>query len=142
MTSPEAAASIQLIGACSQALVGMQDLFQKPCSKGSDERVRDSLVQKLLGAIQDNLKLLEQKKVLRAGDKVNNLRQLTKTLAPNDKDLVPRTGSNSLLANQGSQPNAYSMSGSGTQINNPGVYNESVSSMWGLISIETPTEAY
>jgi len=120
MASQEAVAAIQLIDACEQALVGLRNLFHTV----GDDRTRDCKVQKLLPTIQDNLRLLEKKKVLRNGDRVDNLRQLTKALAQDGGNQISCPGPGELLANQKGNYNAYVMDGTGTQINNPAVYCE------------------
>jgi murein L,D-transpeptidase YcbB/YkuD len=134
MTSTEAAATIQVIGVCEQALASLRNLFTNASPKECDDRTRDRQVQKLLAAVQDNLKVLEQKKVLRIGNKVDDLRQLTKALAPNDDNMIARTNPSNLLAKQSGSPATYKMEGTGTQINNPAVYCEGPSGMWRLIS--------
>lgn len=126
---------------CEQALAELRDLFRKACPKDGDDRTkriwrgartvffgRDGQVQKLLVSIQDNLKLLEQKEVFRIGDKLDELQQLTEALAQDDDGRITHTGSGNILANQGGSHTNYMMSGSGRQINNPGVYNEGPSS--------------
>jgi hypothetical protein len=120
MTSAEALAAIELIDACGQALVGLRGLFKQE----GDDRTRDDQVQKLLAAVQDNLRILEKNKVLRNSNKVDDLRQLTKALAQDDETGIARTGSGNLRANQGEIHATYVMGGSGNQINSPGVYNE------------------
>jgi len=120
MASQEAVAAIQLIDACEQALVGLRNLFHTV----GDDRTRDYQVQKLLPTIQDNLRLLENKKVLRNSDRVDNLRQLTKALAQDGGNQIARPGPSELLANQKGSYNTYVMDGTGTQINNPAVYCE------------------
>ena len=130
MTSTEAAATIQIIGACERALVSLRNLYTRPSPKESDDRIKDRQVQKLLAAVQDNLKVLEQKKVLRIGNKVDDLRQLTRALAPNDDNTIAHTRPGNLLAKQAGAHATYTMDGTGTQINNPAVYCEGPSGMW------------
>jgi hypothetical protein len=126
---------------CEQALAELRDIFRKACPKEEDDRTkriwrgartvffgRDGRVQKLLVAVQDNLRLLEQKEVLRIGDKMEELQQLTEALAQDDDSRITHTGSGNILSNQGGSHTNYLMSGSGRQINNPGVYNEGPSS--------------
>ena len=126
---------------CEQALGELRDIFRKACPKEGEDRTkriwrgartvffgRDSQVQKLLVAVQDNLRLLEQKEVFRIGDKLDDLQQLTEALAQDDNSRITHTGSGNILANQGGSHTNYLMSGSGRQINNPGVYNEGASS--------------
>ena len=86
---------------------------------------RDSQVQKLLVVVQDNLRLLEQKEVFRIGDKLEALEQITEALAQDGDGRIVNTGSGNVLANRGGTHTNYLMSGSGRQINSPGVYNES-----------------
>jgi len=122
---------------CEQALADLRDIFRKACPKEEDDRTkriwrgartvffgRDGRVQKLLVAVQDNLRLLEQKEVFRIGDKLEELQQFTEALAQDDDGKITHTGSGNILANQGSNHTNYLMSGSGRQINDPGVYNE------------------
>ena len=126
---------------CEQALAELRDIFRKACPKKEDDRTkrfwrgtktvflgRDGRVQKLLVTVQDNLRLLEQKEVFRIGDKLEELQQLTEALAQDDDGRITHTGSGNILANQGGSHTNYLMSGSGRQINNPGVYNEGPSS--------------
>jgi hypothetical protein len=133
MTSTEAAATIQVIGACEQALVSLRNLYTKPSPKESDDRIKDRQVQKLLAAVQENLKVLEQKKVRGIGNKVDDLRQLTRALAPNDDNTIAHTRPGNLLAKQAGAHATYTMDGTGTLINNPAVYCEDPSGMWRLI---------
>ena len=127
---------------CEQALVELRCIFWKACPKEEEDRTkriwrgtktvffgRDSQVQKLLVAVQDNLRLLEQKKVFRIGNKLDELRQLTDSLAQDENGRITHTGSGNILANQGGSHTYYMMNGSGRQINNPEVYNEGPSSM-------------
>jgi hypothetical protein len=89
---------------------------------------RGGQVQTLLVAVQDNLRLLEQKEIFRIVDKLEELQQLTEALAQDDDFRITHTGSGSILANQGGSHTNYLMSGTGRQIINPGVYNEGPSS--------------
>jgi hypothetical protein len=126
---------------CEQRLGELREIFRKACPKEEDDRTkriwrgvrtvffgRDSQVQKLLVAVQDNLRLLEQKEMFRIGDKLEELQQLTEALAQDDDGRITHIGSGNILANQGGSHTNYLMSGSGRQINNPGVYNEGPSS--------------
>ena len=126
---------------CEQALAELRDIFRKACPKEKDDRTkriwkgtktvffgRDGRVQKLLVAVQDNLKLLEQKEVFRIGATLDELQQLTEALAQDEDGRITHTGSGNILANWGGSHTNYLMSGSGRQINNPGVYNEGPSS--------------
>ncbi|KAK3619913.1 hypothetical protein LTR22_025799 [Elasticomyces elasticus] len=122
---------------CEQALGELRDIFRKACPKEGEDRTkriwrgartvffgRDGQVQKLIVAVQENLKLLEQKEVFRIGDKLDELQQLTEALAQDDDSRITHIGSGNILANHGGSHTNYLMSGSGRQINNPGVYNE------------------
>jgi hypothetical protein len=126
---------------CEQALGKLRDIFRKACPKEEDDRTkrvwrgartvffgRGGQVQTLLVAVQDNLRLLEQKEIFRIGDKLEELQQLTEALAQDDDFRITHTGSGSILANQGGSHTNYLMSGTGRQIINPGVYNEGPSS--------------
>ena len=135
MASVESTAAIQVIDACEQALISLRDLFRKPSPKEGDDRARDRQVKKLLASIQDNLRLLEQKKVLSNGDKLDGLWQLTKAAARDGDDTITHAGSGNIVVNHGGNQTNYLKSGSGgTQVNNPGVYNEGPLSTWRLIS--------
>jgi hypothetical protein len=120
---------------CEQALAELRDLFRKACPKDDDHRHkriwkgtrtvffgRESQVQKLLVSVQDNLRLLEQKEVFRIGDRLDELQQLTEALAQDDQSRIT-------IINKGGSHTSYFMSGSGRQINRPGVYNEAFSSI-------------
>ena len=71
---------------CEQALGELREILREACPKEGDNRSkriwkgaktvffgRDSHVQKLLGVVQDNLKLLEQKEIYAIGDKLDEL---------------------------------------------------------------------
>ncbi|KAM0714692.1 hypothetical protein Q7P37_009709 [Cladosporium fusiforme] len=122
---------------CEQALAELRDIFWKACPKEKDDcakRIwqgtktvffgRDGRVQKLLVVVQENLRFLEQKEVFRIGDRLDELQQLTEALAQDDHGRFTHTGAGNILANQGGSHTNYLMSGSGRQVNNPGVYNE------------------
>jgi hypothetical protein len=126
---------------CEQALGELQDIFKKACPKDRSDRYkrvwngaktvffgRDSQVQRLLVLVQDNLRLLEQKEVYVIGDKLEELQHLTEALAQDNGGKYAHTGAGNIIANEGGDPTNYVMSGSGRQINNPGVYNEGPSS--------------
>jgi hypothetical protein len=119
----------------------LQDIFKTACPKDKGDRYkrvwsgvktvffgRDSQVQRLLALVQDNLRLLEQKEVYVIGDKLDELQNLTEALAQDDSSKYAHTGAGNIIANEGGDPTNYVMSGSGRQINNPGVYHESPSS--------------
>lgn len=57
---------------------------------------RDGQVQKLLVSLQENLRLLEQRKVFRIGDKLEELQQLTEALAQDDDGRITHTGSGNI----------------------------------------------
>ncbi|KAK4892981.1 hypothetical protein LTR49_028535, partial [Elasticomyces elasticus] len=123
---------------CEQALGELRDIFRKACPKDGDDRSkriwkgakavffgRDSQLQKLLGTIQDNLKLLEQKEMYVIGDKLDALQQLTETLAQEDSGKYTHSGAGNIVANEGGTPTNYVQGGQNNrQINNPGVYHE------------------
>jgi hypothetical protein len=130
-----------LLEQCKQAFSELREIFRKACPAEGDDRTkriwkgaktvffgRDSQVQKLLVVVQDNLRLLEQKEVFRIGDKLEELQQVTEALAQDDDGRITHTGPGNILANRGGSHTNYLMSGSGRQINNPGVYNEGPSS--------------
>ncbi|KAK4983213.1 hypothetical protein LTR50_007359 [Elasticomyces elasticus] len=86
---------------------------------------RDSQLQKLMGTIQDNLKLLEQREIYVIGDKLNDLQQLTEALAQDDSSKYTHYGAGHIVANEGGKPtNYFGGSGNSRQVNNPGVYYE------------------
>jgi len=112
---------------CEQALSELREVFRKACPKDSDNRSkriwrgartvffgRDGQVQKLLVSVQDNLMILEQKEVFRVGGRLDELRQITEALAHDEPGNIFVSHTN------------FVMSGSGRQINRPGVYNEAV----------------
>ncbi|KAK4892097.1 hypothetical protein LTR49_028622 [Elasticomyces elasticus] len=123
---------------CEHALGELRDIFRKACPKDGDDRSkriwkgakavffgRDSQLQKLLGTIQDNLKLLEQKEMYVIGDKLDALQQFTETLAQEDSGKYIHSGAGNIVANEGGTPTNYVQGGErNRQINNPGVYHE------------------
>jgi hypothetical protein len=126
---------------CEQALTGLRDIFQKACPQTADNRGkriwkgaravffgRDSQVQKLLSSVQDNLRLLEQREIFFIGDKLDELQRLTEELGHDETSKYTHIGEGHIVANEGGNPANFIMSGSGRQINNPGVYNEGPSS--------------
>lgn len=126
---------------CEEALAELRDIFRKACLKDGENRTkrvwrgaktvfvgRDSQVQRLLVAIQDNLRLLEQKEIYVIGDKLNELQQVTEALADEDGKYT-HSGDGNIIANEGGNPTNYVVGGSNNrQINNPGMYNEAPSS--------------
>jgi len=140
--SQDASKSAQpILRQCEQALAELQDVFQKACPQTSDNRGkriwkggravffgRDSQVQKLLASVQDNLRLLEQREVFFIGDKLDELQHVTEDLAYDEASKYTHIGEGHIVANEGGSPANFIMSGSGRQINNPGVYNEGPSS--------------
>lgn len=122
---------------CEQALGELVEIFRQACPQEGDDsskRIwkgistvlfgRDSQVKKLLVVVQDNLKLLEQKEIFRIGDRLNELKQLTESLAEDESGRIIHTGAGNVLANQGGTHTNYLNSGDGRQINNPGAYYE------------------
>ncbi|KAK3615632.1 hypothetical protein LTR56_026474 [Elasticomyces elasticus] len=102
---------------CEQALGELRDIFRKACPKDGDDRSkriwkgakavffgRDSQLQKLLGIIQDNLKLSEQKEMYVIGDEVDALQQLTEELAQDDSGKYTHSGAGNIVANEGGTP--------------------------------------
>ncbi|KAK3613418.1 hypothetical protein LTR56_027897, partial [Elasticomyces elasticus] len=98
---------------CEQALGELRDIFRTACPKDGDDRSkriwkgakavffgRDSQLQKLLGTIQDNLKLLEQKEMYVVGDKLDALQQLTEALAQEDSGKYTHSGAGNIVANE------------------------------------------
>jgi hypothetical protein len=84
---------------CEEALAELRDIFRKACPKEEDDRTkriwrgtktvflgRDGQVQKLLVIVQDNLRLLEQREVIRIDNKLDELWQVTEALARGDGD--------------------------------------------------------
>lgn len=81
----DATKSVELIlKQCEQALGDLRDIFRRACPNDGDslrKRIwrstqtaflgRDSKVEKLLGTVQDNLRLLEQKEIYVIGDKLD-----------------------------------------------------------------------
>jgi hypothetical protein len=127
---------------CEQALAELRDIFRKACPKEEDDRTkriwrgtkavffgRDGRVQKLLVAVQDNLRLLEQKEVFRIGNKLDELQQVTEGLAHDDGGKYTHTGEGSIIANEGSNPtNNVVVSRNNRQVISHGTYNEGPSS--------------
>jgi N-terminal domain on NACHT_NTPase and P-loop NTPases len=127
---------------CEGALGGLRDIFRKACPKDEENHTkriwrgvktvffgRNSQVQKLLITLQDNLRLLEQKKIYVIGDKLNALQQVTEALTDDNGGKYTHTGAGNIVANEGGSPTNYVVGGSqNRQINNPGVYNEGPSS--------------
>jgi hypothetical protein len=128
---------------CEEALGGLRDIFRKACPKDGDNRAkriwkgaktvffgRNSQVQKLLVAIQDNLRLLEQKKIYVISDKLDALRQVTETLADNDDGKYTHTGAGNIIVNEGGSPTNNIISGGNNnrQVIGAGTYNEAPSS--------------
>jgi N-terminal domain on NACHT_NTPase and P-loop NTPases len=128
---------------CEEALGRLRDIFRKACPKDGDNRAkriwkgaktvffgRNSQVQKLLVAIQDNLRLLEQKEIYVIGDKLDALRQVTETLADNDDGKYTHTGAGNIIVNEGGSPTNNIISGGNNnrQIIGAGTYNEAPSS--------------
>ncbi|KAK5680746.1 hypothetical protein LTR17_027515 [Elasticomyces elasticus] len=123
---------------CEQALGELRTYSGKPAQKTGDDRSkriwkgakavffgRDSQLQKLLGTIQDNLKLLEHKEMYVVGDKLDALQQLTEALAQEDSGKYTHSGAGNIVANEGGTPTNYVQGGEhNRQINNPGVYHE------------------
>ncbi|KAK3614866.1 hypothetical protein LTR22_027643 [Elasticomyces elasticus] len=123
---------------CEQALGDLREIFRKACPEDGDNRGkriwkgvktvffgRDSQVQKLLVAVQDNLKLLEQKEIYVIGDKLDELQELTEALGHEDSGKYAHSGQGNIIANEGGRPTNYVQSGShNRQVNNPGVYHE------------------
>jgi hypothetical protein len=131
-----------IIKQCEQALGDLRDVFRKACPKDGDNRSkrvwkgaktvffgRDSQVQKLLNAVLDNLKLLEQKEIYVIGDKLDELQELTEALGHDDSGKYAHSGHGNIIANEGGTPTNYVLGGQNNRmINNPGVYNEGPSS--------------
>ncbi|KAK1078295.1 hypothetical protein LTR33_007351 [Friedmanniomyces endolithicus] len=82
---------------CEQVSSELRDIFRTACPKDGDDRGkriwkgakavffgRDSQLLKLLGTIQDDFKLLEQKEMYVIGDKLDALLQHTRALAQDD----------------------------------------------------------
>ncbi|KAK0930317.1 hypothetical protein LTR91_013341 [Friedmanniomyces endolithicus] len=123
---------------CEQALGELRDIFRKVFPKDGDNRGkrvwkgakavvfgRDSQLQKLLGTIQDNLKLLEQRELYVIGDKLDALQQITEGLAQDDGGKYTHSGKGNIIANEGGTPTNYVQGGEqNRQVNNPGVYHE------------------
>jgi hypothetical protein len=140
--SEDASKSAQpILRQCEQTLAELQDIFQKACPQTTDncgKRIwkggravffgRDSQVQKLLVSVQDNLKLLEQREIFSIGDGLDELQRITEELAHDEASKYTHIGGGHIVANEGGSPANFIMSGSGRQINNPGVYNEGPSS--------------
>jgi hypothetical protein len=126
---------------CEKALAELRDIFRKACPKDGEKcskRIwsgvktvffgRDSQVQRLLVAIQDDLRLLEQKEIYVIGDKLDALQQVTEALSDEDSKYT-HTGAGNIFANEGGSPTNNVVGGSyNRQVNNPGVYNEGPSS--------------
>ncbi|KAK1051655.1 hypothetical protein LTR74_016751 [Friedmanniomyces endolithicus] len=122
---------------CEQVLSELRDIFRKACPKDGDDRGkriwkgakavffgRDSQLQKLLGTIQDNFKLLEQKEMYVIGDKLDALLQHTEALAQDDGGKYTHSGAGNIVANEGGTPTNYVQGGEkNRQINNPGAYH-------------------
>ncbi|KAK0800963.1 hypothetical protein LTR02_009219 [Friedmanniomyces endolithicus] len=124
---------------CEQALGELRVIFRKVFPKDGDNRGkrvwkgakavvfgRDSQLQKLLGTIQDNLKMLEQKEIFVIGDKLDALQQLTEGLAEDDGGKNINSGAGNLFANESGTQTNHLQSGERSQqiwVNNPGVYN-------------------
>jgi hypothetical protein len=131
-----------IIKQCEQALGELREIFRKACPKDGDNRSkrmwkgaktvffgRDSKVQNLLVAVQDNLKLLEQKGIYVIGDRLDELQELTEALGHEDSSKYIHSGSGHIVANEGGNPTTYlGGSGNSRQIYSPGVYNEGPSS--------------
>lgn len=123
---------------CEQALRKLVDIFEKACPKDKDnlgKRLwkgaaavffgRSSQLQKLLGTIQDNLKLLELREIYEIGDKLDDLQRLTEALAQDDSSKYTHSGAGHIVANEGGNPsNYFGGSGHSRQVYNPGVYHE------------------
>ncbi len=130
---------------CEQALGELRVIFRKVFPKDGDNRGkrvwkgakavvfgRDSQLQKLLGTIQDNLKMLEQKEIFVIGDKLDALQQLTEGLAEDDGGKNINSGAGNLFANESGTQTNHLQSGERSQqiwVNNPGVYNAGPASM-------------
>jgi hypothetical protein len=127
---------------CEQALGDLREVFRKACPEDGDNRSkriwrgvktvffgRDSEVQKLLQVIQDNLKLLEQKKIYVIGDKLDELLELTKALGYDDSGKYAHSGQGNIIANEGGNPTNYVQGGrNNRQIISHGPYYEGPSS--------------
>lgn len=138
----DASASAQpILEHCKAALADLRDIFKKACPTDRGNRTkriwsgvktvffgRDSQVQRLLVAIQDDLRLLEQKEIYVIGDKLDALQQVTEALSDEDSKYT-HTGAGNIFANEGGSPTNNVVGGShNRQVNNPGVYNEGPSS--------------
>lgn len=131
-----------IIKQCEQALSDLREIFRKACPKDGDNRGkriwkgaktvffgRESKVQKLLEAVQDNLQLLEQKEIYVIGDKLDELRELTESLGDDDSGKYAHSGNGNIIANEGGTSTNFVQGGQNNrQVNNPGVYNEGPSS--------------
>ncbi|PPJ60729.1 hypothetical protein CBER1_11365 [Cercospora berteroae] len=139
----DAGESVQpVLQQCEQALGDLRDVFRKACPKDGEDRsrrlwrgaktvffARDSQVQKLLIKIQDNLKLLEQKKIYEIGDKLDGLQELTEALSNDGGGKYTHTGAGHIFANEGGSSEIYvGGSRNSRQINKPRVYNKGPSS--------------
>ncbi len=110
---------------CEQALGDLREVFRKACPKDGDNRSkriwkgakavffgRDSQVQKLLGIVQVNLELLEQKEIYVIGDKLDALQQATEALKHDDSGKYMHTGAGNIFANEGGNPTNNTFTGS------------------------------
>lgn len=127
---------------CEQALDGLRDIFQKACPKDGDnlgKRIwkgatmvffgRGSQVQKLMGTIQGNLKLLEQKEIYVIGDKLDELQALTEASGHDDgSGKNVHHGEGNIFAYEGGKPTSNVNNGSGRLIVSHGTYHEAPSS--------------
>jgi hypothetical protein len=123
---------------CEGTSANLRDIIRKACPRDGENRTkrvwkgakaaffgRDSQIKKLLVTIQDNLRLLEQKKIFVIGDKLDALQQVTEALADNDDSKYTHTGAGNIVANEGGSPTTYVVGGNNNrQVNNPGVYHE------------------
>jgi hypothetical protein len=122
-----------ILSSCQRALGEMRDLFKEACPEDESDKARrvwndvkdyffgkNSKLQKLLVTVMDNLKLLELKQIFVIDGKLDELRNLTEGLDPEDTGSTYATyGSGSIFSHQGSgtQKNNVSSGANSRQIN-------------------------
>jgi hypothetical protein len=131
-----------VLGQCERALGELRDLFRKACPKEGETRGRrvwkgartvfvgrESQVTRLLGGIQMNLAVLEQREVYVIGGRLEKLREATEALGRDGGESFTNSGAGNLFANCGGTPTNNVVGGTNNrQVISPGVYHEAVSS--------------
>lgn len=127
---------------CKESLAELRDIFIKACPKDGEDRTkriwrgakavffgRDSRVQKLLLTIQENMEVLEQKKIFEIDGRLSDLHEIVESMVDDDGSKYTHTGAGSIFANEsGNQENYVGGGSNNRQINKPGVYHEASTS--------------